>query len=362
VTRLIEPSVAAAIARRVAGNPAPQSAHLIEDLERDLAVAVPRSEGLVAAASGIPAPPPVRWGVVDRAAWAEANIAGMSALIDPLARRVGDRLQRLPLPIRIAQRGIVSAEVGLLLGYISRRVLGQYDLLVPEVPPGAATPRRRRARVPPGTVLYFVGPNMVETARRHDFVSEEFSLWVALHEVTHRFQFAGVPWLRPRFFGLVESYMGSLELDARGLASRLAGAAREVRARTLPPDQRHPMFLLASPEQRATLEQLQALMTVVEGHGNFVMDLVGERVIPSFKRMRAAFERRRHQPGPVQRAFNHLIGLEIKLRQYELGQRFCDEIYRRGGAPAIARLWASPEELPTLAELREPESWLRRVA
>jgi coenzyme F420 biosynthesis associated uncharacterized protein len=362
VTRLIEPSVASAIARRVAGSPSAQSAHLLEDLERDLAVAVPRSEELVAAASGIPAPPPVRWGVVDRAAWAEANIAGMSALIDPLARRVGDRLDKLPLPVRMAQRGIVSVEVGLLLGYISRRVLGQYDLLVPEAPPGERPPRRRGSRVAPGTVLYFVGPNMIETARRHDFVSEEFSLWVALHEVTHRFQFVGVPWLRPRFFGLVESYMSSLELDARGLASRLAGAAREVRARSLPPDQRHPMFLLASPEQRTTLEALQALMTVVEGHGNFVMDLVGERVIPSFKRMRAAFERRRQQPGPVQRAFNHLIGLEMKLRQYELGQRFCDEIYRRGGAPAIARLWASPEELPTLAELREPESWLRRVA
>ncbi|MDQ3983186.1 MAG: zinc-dependent metalloprotease [Actinomycetota bacterium] len=362
MTRLIEPSVASAIARRVAGTPPSESARLIRDLEHDLSVAVPRSEELVAAASGIPPPPPVRWGVVDRAAWADANIAGMSALIDPLARRVGDRLDKLPLPLRVAQRGIVSAEVGLLLGYISRRVLGQYDLLVPEVPPGDKPPRRRRSGVPPGTVLYFVGPNMVETARRHDFVSHEFALWVALHEVTHRFQFAGVPWLRPRFFGLVETYMSSLELDARGLAARLAGAAREVRARSLPPDQRHPMFLLASPEQRTTLESLQALMSVVEGHGNFVMDLVGERVIPSFKRMRRAFERRRQQPGPVQRAFNHLIGLEMKLRQYELGQRFCDEIYRRGGAPAIARLWASPEELPTLAELREPESWLRRVA
>lgn len=361
MTRLIEPSVASAIARRVAGTP-DHDPRLLVELERDLGGAVPRSEELVASASGIPAPPPVRWGVVDRAAWAEANIAGMSALIDPLARRVGERLDKLPLPVRLAQRGIVSAEVGLLLGYISRRVLGQYDLLVPEVAPGARPPRARRSRIAPGTVLYFVGPNMIETARRHDFVAHEFSLWVALHEVTHRFQFAGVPWLRGRFFGLVETYLGSLEVDARGLASRLAGAAREVRARSLPPDQRHPMFLLASPEQRTTLEQLQALMTVVEGHGNFVMDLVGARVIPSFKRMRTTFERRRQQPGPVQRALNHLLGIEMKMRQYEVGQRFCEEVYRRGGAPAVARLWASAEGLPTLAELKEPESWLRRVA
>ncbi|MDQ3915691.1 MAG: zinc-dependent metalloprotease [Actinomycetota bacterium] len=362
MSRLIEPSVASAIARRVAGTTPNVTPEALGALERELSIAVPRSEELVAAASGIAAPPPVRWGVVDRAGWAEANIAGMSALIEPLARKVGDRLEKLPLPVRLAQRGIVSVEVGVLLGYISRRVLGQYDLLVPETPATTGSARRRRSGIPAGTVLYFVGPNMVETARRHDFVPPEFSLWVALHEVTHRFQFAGVPWLRDRFFSLVESYMASLELDARGLAARLAGAAREVAARSLPPDQRHPMFLLASPEQRVTLERLQALMTVVEGHGNFVMDLVGARVIPSFGRMRTAFERRRAQPGPVQRAFNHLIGLEMKLRQYEVGQRFCEDVYRRGGAPAITRLWASPDELPTLAELREPESWLRRVA
>ena len=362
MTRLIEPGIAAAIARRVAGAPPTEAVDLVPDLERSLARAVPRSEELVDAASGIAPPPPVRWGVVDRGAWAEANIAGMSALLDPLARRVTERLAKVPLPVRLAQRGVVSAEVGVLLGYVSRRVLGQYDLLVPETAEPGRRSRARRSAIAPGTTLYFVGPNMAETSRKHDFVLDEFALWVALHEVTHRFQFAGVPWLRPRFFGLVEEYMGSLDVDARGLASRLAGAAREVRARSLPPDQRHPMFLLSTPEQRATLERLQALMTVVEGHGNFVMDLVGERVIPSFKRMRSTFERRRQQPGPVQRAFNHLIGLEMKLRQYEVGQRFCEEVFRRGGGAAVARLWESPDELPTLAELREPESWLRRVA
>lgn len=361
MARLIEPGVAAAIARRVAGTPPAGTSELLDDLERALARAVPRSEELVGAASGIPMPPPVRWAVVDRGTWAEANIAGMSTLLEPLASRITDRLAKAPLPVRLAQRGIVSVEVGVLLGYVSRRVLGQYDLLVAETP--ADGPRRgRRSAVAPGTTLYFVGPNMVETARRHDFVLDEFSLWVALHEVTHRFQFAGVPWLRQRFFGLVEEYTSSLDVDARGLAARLAAAAREVRSRSLPPDQRHPMFLLATPQQRATLERLQALMTVVEGHGNFVMDLVGARVIPSFQKMRKTFERRRQQPGPVQRAFNHLIGLEMKLRQYEVGQRFCEEVFRQGGGAAVARLWSSPEELPTLAELREPESWLRRVA
>ncbi len=353
MARLIDPWIARSVARRLTGDDGMAGSYLLERLQRDLAAAVPRAEDLVAETSGIPRPPPVRWKVIDRNRWAETNIKSLSLLIAPLAAKVGARLDAAPLAVRVAQRTVVSAEVGALLGYVSRRVLGQYDLLVPETAPGAGAD---------DAMLYFVGTNMVETERRYGFVPEEFALWVALHEVTHRFQFAGVPWLRERFFSLVESYMSSLELDARGLAARLAGAAREVAARSLPPDQRHPMFLLASPEQRTTLERLQALMTVVEGHGNFVMDLVGARVIPSFGRMRSTFERRRAQPGPVQRAFNHLIGLEMKLRQYEVGQRFCEDVYRRGGAPAIARLWASPDELPTLAELREPESWLRRVA
>ena len=154
--RLIDPSVARAVARRVAGDGGLDGSYLLERLRRDLAVAVVRSEELVAEASGIPSPPPVRWDVIDRATWAEVNIASMSTLMAPLADKIGERMKTVPVPIRMAQRSLLSAEVGLLLGYISRRVLGQYDTLVPDNGPGA-----RR-----GAPLIFVGPNMVETERR----------------------------------------------------------------------------------------------------------------------------------------------------------------------------------------------------
>ena len=350
--RLIDPSVARAVARRVAGDGGLDGSYLLERLRRDLADAVVRSEELVAEASGIAPPPPVRWDVIDRATWAEVNIASMSTLMSPLADKIGERMKTVPVPIRVAQRSLLSAEVGLLLGYISKRVLGQYDTLVPDNGPGA-----RR-----GAPLIFVGPNMVETERRLGLVPEDFALWVAVHEVTHRFQFAGVPWLRDHFLSLVRRYLEQVDLDARDLVSRMSGAVRKLISRETPAEERNPVYLLATDDQRKALDEIQALMALVEGHGNFVMDLVGSKVIPTSARMRALFRKRREQSSAVQRAIGHVLGLEMKLRQYEVGQQFCDEVYRRGGTEALSQLWADPSEIPTLQELREPGRWLLRVA
>lgn len=352
------------MARRLAAETPEASSYFVDRLQRDLDVAVPRAEDLVAAESGIPAPPPVAWGIIGRADWAETNIAGMTHLLAPLSEKVGRRLESLPMPVRVAQRAIVSAEVGALLGYMARRVLGQYDLLfggTAQLPRRVLRTQRNRGSSADGA-LYFVGQNMVETERRLGFVPEEFALWVALHEVTHRFQFAGVPWLRERFLSLVHAYLASVEMDASSMAARFAGGVRRLVAGDLPPEERNPVYLLASEDQRDVLNQIQALMAVVEGHGNFVMDSVGAQVIPSFQRMRHLFEARRKQTSVIQRAINHAIGLEMKLRQYELGQQFCNAVVERGGAAALGAMWAAPENLPTIAELREPRLWLQRIA
>lgn len=357
MTKLIEPAVATAVARRLSGEVPASLGPAVDRLRSNLQSAVPRAEELVATASGIAAPAPVRWGVIDRGAWAEANIDGMSTLISPLADRIGQRLDSAPFLFRMAQRGLVSVEVGAILGYISRRVLGQYDLLVAEE---ARAGRRRRAVG--DAALYFVGPNMAATERRLGFVPEDFALWVAVHEVTHRFQFAGVPWLREHFFALINSYMGSLQIDVKGLARRLGDAARKLASKSTPVEERNAVYLLSGEEQRASLDQIQALMAVVEGHGNYVMDKVGEEVIPSFRRMRGAFQRRNEQTKLVQRIVNQAIGLEMKLKQYEMGQRFCDRAVAVGGTGALAHLWADPANLPTLEELKAPERWVKRVA
>jgi coenzyme F420 biosynthesis associated uncharacterized protein len=364
--QLIDPRVAGAVARRFTGSDDMRGSYLMDRLGRDLASAVPYSEELVGEVSGIARPAPVRWGVIGRNAWAEANISGMSRLLEPLASGLARRMDKNPLPVKVAQRAAISAEVGVLLGYISRRVLGQYDVLVTESAESSDSSRpsrrRRRGAPPEGTTLYFVGQNIVETERRFGFVPRDFALWVAVHEVTHRFQFAGVPWLQDRFFSLINTYLGSMQLDARGLAARVSTAARRLMAGSVPPEERNPIYLFASDEQRTALDDLQALMALVEGHGNYVMDAVGKEVIPSFSRMRGVFQRRREQTTMIQRAINHVIGLEMKLRQYELGQRFCEAVVAREGPAALARLWADPDMFPALRELREPDLWLKRVA
>lgn len=359
---LIDPKIASAVARRLSGESYDPARPEIQTLQAHLATAVDRSESLVAEVSGIAPPEPVRWAVISRAAWAEANIKGMSTLIAPLAEKLGARLDRLPLPARLAQRGFVSAEVGAMLGYVSRRVLGQYDLLVPEKPPQDIPAWRRRRDPTGGASLYFVGTNMVETQNKYGFVPEDFALWVAVHEVTHRFQFAGVPWLRDRFFGLIGRYLESAEMDVKGFATRLAGAGKKLVSRATPQEERNPVYLFANEDQRKILDEVQALMSVVEGHGNYVMDTVGAEVIPSFTRMRSAFEKRREQTNLMQKVINGALGLEMKMRQYELGQQFCASVVAQGGPEALGRLWADPQNLPNLAELREPRDWVKRVA
>jgi coenzyme F420 biosynthesis associated uncharacterized protein len=349
VAGLIEPRIAAAVARGLAGDSSLKGSYLLERLDRDLAKAVPRAERLVAEESGIPAPPPARWSVIDRATWADHNIKSMSVMLAPLADRLASRTAALPLPARLAQKAVVSVEVGALLGFISRRVLGQYDLLVPD-------------QELKGGAVYFVGPNLVETERKLGFVPEEFALWVALHEITHRFQFEGVPWLRKRFLDLVHRYLSSVDVDAKGLRQRLTGAVRRLTARDVPLEEKSPMYLFASDAQRELLDEIQALMTVVEGHGNYVMDAVGSRVIPSFERMRHIFNLRRRQMTRVQRAVTYAIGLEMKMRQYEVGQKFCEAVVASGGDEALARLWADESRFPSLREIKEPELWLERVA
>lgn len=358
---LIDPRIATAVARRLSGEiEGPETPERVQ-LESDLRASVERSEELVAEVSGITRPPPVRWAIVGRADWAAANIQGMNLLIEPLVEKLGQRLESVPAPVRFAQKAFVSAEIGAMLGYVSRRVLGQYDLLVPEQDIAPTSWRARRSATK-GASLYFVGANMVETASRLRFVPEDFALWVAVHEVTHRFQFEGVPWLRERFFGLIRSYLGSVEMDAKSFARRLAQGGRRLVARSVPEGERNAVYLLASEEQRAILDEIQALMAVVEGHGNHVMDTIGAQMIPSFERMRAAFDRRRVQQNLLQRVINTAIGLEMKMRQYELGQRFCEVVEAQGGRRALTALWAAPENLPTLSELKSPERWVSRVA
>ena len=253
--------------------------------------------------------------------------------------------------IRIVAGAAVTLEVGVLLGFMAQRVLGQYELVLLE-PAEARDPR-----------LLFVAPNLAEAVLAFDVPGEEFVRWVTLHEVTHAVQFAGVPWLQPHLAGLVETMLSAAELrldrDGRSFSLPSADDVKEAFEHLRRGDV---ISLVTRPHERDTLDKVQATMAVVEGHAEHVMDAVGKDVLPSLPELRRAMEERRGSTSGVARILAKVLGLEMKLKQYAMGKAFCDAVVEAGGIERLNVVWEGPEKLPTARELEHPDQWLVRTA
>lgn len=346
VPQPVDWSLAERVARRVAGRDTLSSSYLGRSLGPDFDTATIEAERLVADFTGLRSPDPARAEVVDRTRWVAANVASMQRLLEPFTARVGARMAKSAIaPIG---RSVAGTEVGVLLGYLARRVLGQYDLLVPD------------SESTDGDVVYFVGPNVLALEKRFAFRPRDFRLWIAIHEVTHRAQFTGVPWMQDYFFALVGQSLTLLDPDPQRLVRALRRSIDELRAGRNPLDEGGLVALLATPEQRGVLDQVQALMSLLEGHGNAVMNRLGAQYVAGQERMARVLQARR-QVGGLSGQIQKLLGLEMKMRQYEVGEAFVDAIVREAGIRAIDLAWQSPECLPTLDELSTPTAWLERV-
>jgi coenzyme F420 biosynthesis associated uncharacterized protein len=340
---MVDWTVARRIAASVAGDPA------MPDLPSNLAELCADAEQRVVAYTELtplqPLPVPE---AVDRAAWADANLAGMRGVLDPIAGKIGTGTGPLQPALRAAGGLLLGAEIGGLVGLLSQRVMGQY-----EVPP---TDPHRAAR------LLFVTPNLAEAARQMDVDKGQMLRWVALHEITHGVQFSAVPWLRAYVAGLVAELADALDvkIDAKA-ALRLAerGQLRATLGRL-----RNDGIVGAAlgPERRALLDRIQATMAMIEGHAEHVMDAAGADVLEDLAELRSALQRRRSDRSPVMRVLEKLLGLQMKMRQYETGKAFCDAVVAKAGVSGLNHAWLAPESLPTWAELEDPASWLARAA
>lgn len=286
--------------------------------------------------------------VVDRADWVRANIASFQRMLRPLTERLEDRLGSSPASVAAAK--IAGAEMGLVLGWMSSRVLGQYDMLVLE----EESPEDQ-------DLVYYVGPNIASLETRFDFQRREFRLWVALHEVTHRTQFTGKPWLREFFLEQVSSMLSVVDPDPARLFAAIGRLAESVRTRRNPLDDGGIVTLFASDEQRVTMDRVGGLMSLLEGHGDITMDRAGGDRIPSQQRFADVLRQRRSNASAPAKLLQKLIGLEAKMAQYEQGERFIERIEEHGGNALLNRAFEGPATLPTLAEIRDPDSWVRRV-
>ncbi len=341
------------VAVRAAGREPFADSYLGHSLQRDFDEATAEAEELVAQATGLRSlSGPARARVTDRAGWVHANIDSFQRLLRPLADKLGDRLgNNLTSALT---RKVGGMEVGLLLGWMSARVLGQYDLLVID-DPAEASPEDQ-------DLVYYVGPNVLALEKRFAFPPKEFRLWLALHEVTHRAQFTGVPWLREHYLGLVHQTLDSMDPDPKRFLDALVRAVDDLRHGRKPLDNGGLAALLASPEQRVVLDKIGGLMSLLEGHGDVTMDRAGADRVPSADRFARVLRERRATANPATKLVQRLLGIEAKINQYAQGESFIAEIERLGGGPAaLDPVWRGAAWLPTLAEIREPEEWFDRV-
>ena len=208
--------------------------------------------------------------------------------------------------------------------------------------------------------MYYVGANILSLEKRFAFRPPDFRLWIAIHEVTHRAQFTGVPWMREYFLGLVREALELVDPDPRTMLRAVTSAVDEVRAGRNPLDEGGLVGLFASPEQRGVLGQVQALMSVLEGHGNVVMDDLGREHVAGQERMSRVLSQRR-KIGGLTGTLHKLLGIEQKMRSTRSARSFVRGVYEIGGRRAFDAVWQRPENLPTVAELSEPARWLARV-
>ncbi len=299
---------------------------------------------------------------IDRPTWIEANLKSMRPLLGALTERVGEGTGLLAGPIRSMSGLLLGTQVGALTGMLSQRVLGQYDLALLD------------AQVPPRLLL--LAPNLALAARQLAVDRDELVLWVSIHEITHAVQFSGAPWLRAHLAGMLTELIDGLgvSLDGGGSADSTPDESHDGGGRWPKlPDQaelrdlvdrarRGELLRLTLGDDRWQLvERMQAVMSLIEGHAEHTMDVIGADVLPSLPRLRAAMTRRRSTRGLPWRVLERLLGLELKLRQYEVGRRFCDAVVTGGGREALALAWSGPEALPSTAELAAPEQWLARM-
>ncbi len=304
---------------------------------------VMRATTMVEAETGLHAPGVAEVAVVSRKEWVEANIGSFSALVKPAEERLA---AQKGIGAQVAAK-VTAAELGAVLGLLSRRVLGQYELVLP------------RADGSAGDTVMFVGANILAMERQHEFRPQEFRFWVALHEATHRLQFLGVPWMKDYFLGLVSELVAA-SIPEKGMLSRVTGELVAA-ARSGDPilDETGLFGIFATSTQRDVIDRVQALMSLLEGHGHVVMDRVGARELVTQERMSQVLKERRQDPRTAM--LMRLVGLEMKMRQYDDGAKFIAGVERHAGWTALNQAWEDPANLPSLDEIKNPVLWLERL-
>jgi coenzyme F420 biosynthesis associated uncharacterized protein len=345
-TRLIDWEAVREIAhRRLGSAAAPMPPRQRAEAEEFYRATLLRIEPIVAEEIGSQLPEALEIpAIVDRLEWVDLNLATFRVLFERIERTMLEQQEGPDTAGRAMSRWlnrtVGNQQLGFMLAFLGRKVLGQYDVSLL-----AAGPTRGR--------LNFVEPNIVGTAATMRIPRDEFRVFIALHEATHAFEFEAHPWLRPYFADLVGRTVESLAAESGGLMERMRDA--------LSSSEGHWLERIMTPGQRDTFNKTQALMSLLEGYSNHVMNAAGARILPNFTEIHDRFDRRGEGRGALEKAVMRLTGLDLKMEQYAAGERFADAVIRERDRAFLNRVWTGPEMLPTLDEIRNPERWIARV-
>lgn len=360
VVDAIDWGVAVKVARRLSGSEPFASSYHAASLNEDFRRFTTEAEGLVAEETGLRSlTGSARGRVVTRHEWVLANMRTFRRMLRPITERLGERLGG---PLGPPARAAAGAEIGALLGWMSKRVLGQYDLLLASDDGGPSDPNDPLGSPEgDGDVVSYVGPNVLALEKRYAFAPDEFRLWLSLHEVTHRAQFTGVPWMRGYYLSLIDTTLSMAEPDPAQFVRALRRAAQQVMAGHNPLDDGGIVALFASPAQKVALDQVGGLMSLLEGHGDITMNRAGLGRVPSADRFHATLTQRRAEVKGTAKFVRQALGLEAKMAQYAQGERFVEAVEKTRGQAFLSSVWSAPERLPTLMEIRTPALWIARM-
>ncbi|NNE74019.1 MAG: hypothetical protein HKN26_10170 [Acidimicrobiales bacterium] len=350
MTEPVDWDLARRVATRVAGREPFSVSYHAHSLLPDFNEFTAQAEELVAETTGLRSMAgDARARVADREQWVDANLASFQRLLRPLLDRISEKSSGSSLAAPIGRR-LTALELGGLLGWMSTRVLGQYDLLVIE----DENPDDQ-------DIVYYVGPNVLALEKRYAFPPQEFRLWLALHEVTHRAQFTGIPWMREHFLGLVNQTLDAVDPDPQRFLDGLKRMVEIKKAGGDPLADGGIAALLASEEQREILDQIAGLMSLLEGHGDVTMDRAGADQIPSAERFGRVLRDRRSSTKGLMKLFQRIVGIDAKIQQYAQGEHFIEIVEKAGGTELLDQAWIGPEMLPSIQEIRDPELWITRM-
>jgi coenzyme F420 biosynthesis associated uncharacterized protein len=342
--------------------PGPQvSPDVARQAVADLKTYAALAHGHVAGFTGLDAPTdPSSVVVIDRPGWIQANAAGFRTVLEPLVEKLQERRTTSSAVGDALGSKVTGVQTGSLLAFLATKVLGQYELF----PPYGATGPDAADR--PGRLL-LVAPNIVSAEREMGVDPRDFRLWVCLHEETHRVQFGAVPWMRDHLMSEIRAFVDATDVDPSALAERVraaAAAAYGAVRQGFDPDSTDSGSIVEAvqtPAQREILDRVTAMMSLLEGHADFVMDGVGPSVIPSVTDIRAKFQARRKEANKVEQVVRRLLGVDAKLRQYRDGERFVRHAVDKAGMHGFNQVWGRPENLPSKAEIADPAAWVERV-